>query len=100
MEARYALGAEEADESVRLLFVACDEMRRLVTVAQRTSTDGSRSESESECNDDADAVISAAMKAVIATERTIAPLRFTPSTRGCLSLWLVHDTLSSASRAS
>jgi len=74
LEARYELGAEEAEESVRLIFASESS---LIERLKRTSA--------------VDAAIEDCAFATLSFERDeLAPMRFTPSTRGCLTLWLAH----------
>ena len=79
VEACYARGAAEAFESTELLFIRAEELLEPgFKVAARMDTEGEGREE-------------AAREATVQVgERLIAPLRFTPATRGCLALWAEH----------
>ena len=78
VEARYALGAREAFESTELLFVRGEDLLAPARAAAAAAAAA------------ASADVAAREATVAAGEALIAPLRFTPATRGCLALWTEH----------
>ncbi|KAL7546623.1 hypothetical protein ACHAWF_009954 [Thalassiosira exigua] len=82
LAARYDLGPEEAYESSKLVFARESDL--IGRMGRRRASDGggrTKASPEEEC-----------AAAVLRLEREeMAPMRFTPSTRGCLTLWLMHQ---------